>query len=82
MSNWSRSMLVPLAIINHFKPTRPAQHANAGRAFPLGLSRARFDAGPRSPTISLAQFLPLAGQAAQIRRTSPSMKIHPFRKLA
>ncbi len=25
MSNWSRSMLVPLAIINHFKPTRPLQ---------------------------------------------------------
>ena len=24
MSNWTRSMLVPLAIINHFKPTRPA----------------------------------------------------------
>jgi squalene-hopene/tetraprenyl-beta-curcumene cyclase len=23
MSNWSRSMLVPLAIINHYKPTRP-----------------------------------------------------------
>ena len=23
MSSWSRSMLVPLAIINHFKPTRP-----------------------------------------------------------
>ncbi|RMF10398.1 MAG: squalene--hopene cyclase, partial [Alphaproteobacteria bacterium] len=23
MSNWSRAMLVPLAIINHFKPTRP-----------------------------------------------------------
>src|SRR5215475_10431516 len=23
MSNWSRSMIVPLAIINHFKPTRP-----------------------------------------------------------
>src|SRR5438094_5357579 len=23
MSNWSRSMLVPLAIINHFRPTRP-----------------------------------------------------------
>ncbi len=23
MSNWSRGMLVPLAIINHFKPTRP-----------------------------------------------------------
>jgi len=23
MSNWSRAMLVPLAIINHFRPTRP-----------------------------------------------------------
>lgn len=23
MSNWSRSMIVPLAIINHYKPTRP-----------------------------------------------------------
>jgi len=22
MSSWSRAMLVPLAIINHFKPTR------------------------------------------------------------
>jgi len=27
MSNWSRSMLVPLAIINHFKPTRCAGQA-------------------------------------------------------
>src|ERR1043165_1303551 len=25
MSNWTRSMLVPLAIINHFKPTRKAK---------------------------------------------------------
>lgn len=25
MSNWSRAMLVPLAIINHFKPTRPCK---------------------------------------------------------
>lgn len=26
MSNWSRAMLVPLSIINHFKPTRPLDH--------------------------------------------------------
>ena len=25
MSNWSRGMLVPLAIINHFKPIRPVK---------------------------------------------------------
>ena len=29
MSSWSRSMLVPLAIINHFKPTRaPTNNVN------------------------------------------------------
>ena len=27
MSSWSRSMLVPLAIINHFKPTPGPQYA-------------------------------------------------------
>ena len=26
MSNWSRAMLVPLAIINHFRPTRPLKN--------------------------------------------------------
>src|SRR5215468_12531244 len=26
MSNWSRAMLVPLAIINHYKPTRPLKN--------------------------------------------------------
>jgi squalene-hopene/tetraprenyl-beta-curcumene cyclase len=29
MSSWTRSMLVPLAIINHFKPTRPLKPAVA-----------------------------------------------------
>src|SRR5678816_2743140 len=36
MSSWSRSMLVPLAIINHFKPTRPV-HVNLNELYPEGM---------------------------------------------
>src|SRR4051812_15279016 len=35
MSNWSRSMLVPLAIINHYKPTRKV-HINIDELYPEG----------------------------------------------
>src|ERR1051326_5423305 len=38
MSNWSRSMLVPLSIINHFKPTRPLDHGtNLDELYPEGI---------------------------------------------
>ena len=37
MSNWSRSMIVPLAIINHYKPTRPLDHGtNLDELYPEG----------------------------------------------
>ena len=37
MSSWSRSMLVPLSIINHFKPTRRMENAiSLDELFPLG----------------------------------------------
>ena len=71
MSSWSRSMLVPLSIINHFKPTRrlTAKASLAGTLSPR-LSRARSHAGPRPQAFYLAQFLHLAGPIAQICRTS------------
>ena len=38
MSNWSRAMLVPLAIINHFKPTRPLKNSvNLDELYPEGI---------------------------------------------
>src|SRR5256885_4340494 len=38
MSSWSRSMLVPLAIINHFKPTRPLKNKiNLNELYPEGI---------------------------------------------
>ena len=36
MSSWSRSMLVPLAIINHFKPTRRPGKISLEELFPEG----------------------------------------------
>lgn len=36
MSSWSRSMLVPLAIINHFKPTRRPGNITLEELFPEG----------------------------------------------
>ena len=68
MSSWSRSMLVPLSIINHFKPTRPPKRKiNLNELLPGGHARAGPGAGPRPGTDHLAQFLPLAGPGAQVR---------------
>jgi len=36
MSSWSRSMLVPLAIINHFKPTRRPNNISLDELYPEG----------------------------------------------
>jgi squalene-hopene/tetraprenyl-beta-curcumene cyclase len=36
MSSWSRSMLVPLAIINHFKPTRRPSNITIEELYPEG----------------------------------------------
>lgn len=36
MSSWSRSMLVPLAIINHFRPTRTLRNVSLHELFPEG----------------------------------------------
>src|SRR5215471_15366741 len=38
MSSWSRSMLVPLAIINHYKPTRPLRNnVHLNELYPEGV---------------------------------------------
>ena len=48
MSSWSRSMLVPLAIINHFKPTRPQNcPVTLDELYPEGFhEREAYRAGP------------------------------------
>ena len=67
MSNWSRGMLVPLAIINHFKPTRrPKKDVTLNELYPEGIPRTRPGAGAGPGAHLAAQFFPVAGPGAQV----------------
>ena len=84
MSSWSRSMLVPLSIINHFKPTRRLpQHASLDELYPLGLSRARSDAGRAIPQrFTWRNFFIWLDKLHKFAEHFAALKIHPFRKRA
>jgi squalene-hopene/tetraprenyl-beta-curcumene cyclase len=80
MSSWSRSMLVPLAIINHFKPTRPlAGGVTLDELYPEGFHE-RDLALPRDPQRFTLRnfFLWLDRFHKWIERS----RLRPFRKLA
>jgi squalene-hopene/tetraprenyl-beta-curcumene cyclase len=78
MSSWSRSMLVPLAIINHFKPTRPV-HVNLDELYPEGIHE-RDLALPPDPQFATWRnfFLWLDG----LHKFVENNKLRPFRKRA
>ena len=77
MSNWSRGMIVPLSIINHFKPTRPpANKVNLDELYPEGMHERDLAPRARPETLHAAEFFPLAGPPAQIRRTFRAAR-HP-----
>ncbi len=81
MSNWSRAMLVPLAIINHFRPTRPLKNGvTLDELYPNGkweldeaLRPRYFDFGLRNAFLWLDRLHKFAEWVARI-------SIHPFRK--
>jgi squalene-hopene/tetraprenyl-beta-curcumene cyclase len=83
MSNWSRAMLVPLAIINHFRPTRPLDNGvNLDELYPNGkweldetLRPRYFDFGVRNMFLWLDKLHKLAEWFARHH-------LHPFRKQA
>ena len=83
MSNWSRAMLVPLAIINHFRPTRPLKNGvNLDELYPNGkweldeaLRPRYFDFGLRNAFLWLNSLHKLAEWVAH-------HSVHPFRKRA
>jgi squalene-hopene/tetraprenyl-beta-curcumene cyclase len=80
MSNWTRSMLVPLSIINHFKPTRPLHPpVSLSELYPEGFHERDLRL-PRDPQwltwrnffIAFDQFLKVIEKA----------RLRPFRALA
>jgi squalene-hopene/tetraprenyl-beta-curcumene cyclase len=83
MSNWSRAMLVPLAIINHFKPTRkPDAGITLDELYPEGFHE-RDLALSRDPELFTWRnfFLSLDG-LHKFAEWFAQHKIHPFRKRA
>jgi squalene-hopene/tetraprenyl-beta-curcumene cyclase len=83
MSNWSRAMLVPLAIINHFKPTRPPKnHVNLNELYPLGFHERDLALPPDPDRISLRNFFLWLDRLHKFAEVFAENKIHPFRKFA
>jgi squalene-hopene/tetraprenyl-beta-curcumene cyclase len=80
MSNWSRSMLVPLAIINHFQPTRKlGSRVTLEELYPAGFHE-RDLALPRDPQrFTLRNFLLWLDR---FHKWIERNKLRPFRKLA
>jgi squalene-hopene/tetraprenyl-beta-curcumene cyclase len=79
MSSWSRSMLVPLAIINHFKPTRRPSNITLHELYPAGYHERdlRLPRDPKRFTLRNF-FLAMDGFLKIIEKT----RLRPFRKLA
>src|SRR5688572_13313468 len=82
MSSWSRSMLVPLAIINHFKPTRRPGAITLDELYPEGYHE-RDLALPFDPQWFTWRNLFLwIGRVNAFAEWFAKKKIHPFRKRA
>ncbi|MBM3823485.1 MAG: squalene--hopene cyclase [Verrucomicrobia bacterium] len=83
MSNWSRSMLVPLAIINHFKPTRPLNPTvTLDELYPEGYHE-RDLALARDPELfTWRNFFLGLDRLHKFAEWFAQNKIHPFRRRA
>ncbi len=80
MSSWSRSMLVPLAIINHFKPTRPLRsNVDLDELYPEGM-HARDLALPPDPQFFTWRNLFL--WLDKLHKFVENNKLRPFRNRA
>lgn len=81
MSNWSRGMLVPLAIINHFKPTRPV-NVTLDELYHEGVNDRELSL-PRDPqTFTWRNFFLGLDQVHKLAEWFARHHIHPFRKRA
>ncbi len=81
MSNWSRAMLVPLAIINHFKPTRPVD-VDLDELYPEGLHERDLALAPDPEKLSWRNFFLWLDRLHKFAEWFAEHRIHPFRKRA
>jgi squalene-hopene/tetraprenyl-beta-curcumene cyclase len=81
MSNWSRGMLVPLAIINHFKPVRPVK-VTLDELYPEGIHERDLALAPDPEKISFRNFFLWLDHLHKLAEWFAEHGIHPFRKTA
>jgi squalene-hopene/tetraprenyl-beta-curcumene cyclase len=83
MSSWSRSMLVPLAIINHFKPTRPLKNnINLNELYPEGVHQRDLALPPDPERLTWRNFFLWLDRVHKFAEWFAENDIHPFRKRA
>ncbi len=83
MSNWSRAMLVPLAIINHFKPTRPLRrNIDIDELYPEGIHERDLALAPDPERLSWRNFFLWLDRLHKFAEWFAENGIHPFRKRA
>jgi squalene-hopene/tetraprenyl-beta-curcumene cyclase len=83
MSSWSRSMLVPLAIINHYKPTRRLKNnVNIDELYPEGIHERDLALAPDPQRLTWRNFFLWLDRVHKFAEWFAEMGIHPFRKRA
>jgi squalene-hopene/tetraprenyl-beta-curcumene cyclase len=82
MSNWSRGMLVPLAIINHYKPTRPLKNDIHIDELYLWQLQARSCPAPDPERLTWRNFFLWLDRLHKFAELFAEYGIHPFRKRA
>ena len=81
MSNWSRAMIVPLAIINHFRPTRPVG-VDLDELYPNGKWELDEPLRPRYFDFSLRNMFLWLDRLHKLAEWVSRRGLHPFRKEA
>ena len=83
MSSWSRSMFVPLAIINHFKPTRKLKSGvKLDELYPEGIHGRDLALAPDPERITWRNFFLWLDRVHKFAEWFAQHGIHPFRKRA
>src|SRR5262249_36708644 len=82
-SCWRRAMLVALAIINHFKPTRPLKNnVNLNELYPEGVHQRDLAVAPDPERLTWRNFFLWLDRVHKFAEWFAENNIHPFRKRA
>jgi squalene-hopene/tetraprenyl-beta-curcumene cyclase len=83
MSSWTRAMLVPLAIINHFKPTRPLNPpVTLDELYPEGYHERDLALAPDPQGLTWRNFFLWLDKLHKFAEWFAQTGIHPFRQRA